>query len=344
MATSGRKPLYLNCSEKINNSLIEAKKCLKCKKYVHRNCIDEDHTEEVYTCKKCVEKTLFNITSQSSSSEEEEELDEEAKIKELEAKLNSLIKRVEVLESKTCSCKGDQTLQSEKVKTDDQTSPEEEVSGIFHLRMEKGNLLNALDEDYDAIAHCVGAAIKMKQGKAKKIREKYPLEEPLTEKLKVGDIMVQEYQDNYILHVVTKNFSNILPSEEDHTLAIKNLASKCEELAIERLAIPKMGCGLDALEWSKCSLIINDYFNNKHTIATVMCLDKDSEGTYKRISANKKVKIGEDTTRIDVIGDSHALNLGPILNAGEPEDTIYYSSAHPGASTKDIALNDKLRS
>lgn len=70
--------------------------------------------------------------------------------------------------------------------------------------------------------------------------------------------------DHYLLEVelITKEFTYGKPTYETITEALKHLRLECDQYDISILRIPKIGCGLDDLDWNIVSSIIKNIFKD----------------------------------------------------------------------------------
>ena len=64
------------------------------------------------------------------------------------------------------------------------------------------------------------------------------------------------------VELITKEITFEKPTYETITEAIKHLRFECGQYEINTLRIPKIGCGLDGLDWDKVSAIIKDIFKD----------------------------------------------------------------------------------
>ena len=105
-----------------------------------------------------------------------------------------------------------------------------------------------------ATAHCVAQDLVMGAGVALSIRKKYVLPDEMSKlvamKPKIGDCLVQETPDGYLFHLVTKPDSRrSRPTYDDFVKACESWFDKMKELCINVCNIPRLGCGLDRLNW-----------------------------------------------------------------------------------------------
>lgn len=137
--------------------------------------------------------------------------------------------------------------------------------------------------------------------------------------------------------MVTKRYSAGFPEFKDFKETLKKLPEYCERLTIKDLAIPKIGCGLDTLSWERVMKVLKAGFMNSNTTVTVVAKGKEDEGRHIR-EGNRRRKMPNRTwAQTDILGDSHARGLGPLLGEGEPiSGNEFYSSPNPGKTTEEI--------
>ena len=74
-----------------------------------------------------------------------------------------------------------------------------------------------------------------------------------------------------ILQVTKPRYFN-KPTYETLQSSLNAMRKHCEEHDVKMLAMPRIGCGLDKLEWSKVKEIIIQTFKNTNTEVTVYTL------------------------------------------------------------------------
>lgn len=111
--------------------------------------------------------------------------------------------------------------------------------------------------DY-SLVHCVGAdypLLSYSCGIAKEFRERYGAVIPIT---KVGNLAVIK-ADRIIIHLITKETCrSSRPTLETMKECLISLHDYVKENKIEKLAMPKIGCGLDRLNWADVKKLIGD--------------------------------------------------------------------------------------
>lgn len=102
--------------------------------------------------------------------------------------------------------------------------------------------------------HCIASDHAMGAGIAVPMAEKYRLRAPMDE---VG--MLPWPSCLYIggvLNMVTKEKSWEKPTFENFSKALSDVPKRCEYYGIEKIVMPKIGCGLDGLDWEKVRALV----------------------------------------------------------------------------------------
>jgi O-acetyl-ADP-ribose deacetylase (regulator of RNase III) len=85
----------------------------------------------------------------------------------------------------------------------------------------------------------------------------------------VGHIAVLEHEGRYIYYLVTKKYSIGKPSLEDLVSSLQKMRDHCAEHGVKHLAMPRIGCGLDRLEWRDVRPKIEEIFSGLDISITV---------------------------------------------------------------------------
>ena len=124
-------------------------------------------------------------------------------------------------------------------------------------------------------AHCVNATYELGAGIAKTFDEKYNMKYFLR-------FLYPQPKDNEaywvghalpagnVFNLVTKVKHYDKPTYESLGIALKDMRRQCEEYGIKKLAMPKIGCGLDRLDWNRVESMILNIFN-ECDIEIVIC-------------------------------------------------------------------------
>jgi O-acetyl-ADP-ribose deacetylase (regulator of RNase III) len=141
--------------------------------------------------------------------------------------------------------------------------------------MEIVEICGNLFDSGDCLAHCVSKDFSMSAGIAKVFLSKYGNKnELLSRNIDVGYTTWLFHENRYIYYLVTKQKYWHKPTYDSLRLTIRSLYQLCVEHSIESLSIPKLGCGLDKLEWDKVKeILIQEYPINATFKITMFYLD-----------------------------------------------------------------------
>lgn len=118
-----------------------------------------------------------------------------------------------------------------------------------------------LNQPNTAILHCVSADYALGAGIAAQIESRYHVRNILksTNRYQYPDCILV----NGILNMVTKaNYWN-KPTYANFELALELVLNVCMQVGITTIIMPRIGCGLDKLDWEHCrNMIITNLVNN----------------------------------------------------------------------------------
>lgn len=123
---------------------------------------------------------------------------------------------------------------------------------------EKPGDLFAVDPSF-LLAHCISADAKMGAGIARRFVREFPALTTLRSRsLAVGDAC----RVGRVFNLVTKPRYFDKPTYKSVGYALDSLVGACVLQGVSKLAIPRIGCGLDRLSWSKVRPMIEDRFRD----------------------------------------------------------------------------------
>lgn len=136
------------------------------------------------------------------------------------------------------------------------------------IREEQRDLFT-VPTDY-ILVHCISADLAMGAGIAKEfarrgVKQELQKEYQDVEDIEVGDCLVSDATDwRCEFSLVTKEKYWQKPTYKTMRMALEDAKDLCEETIRNgytmKLAMPRIGCGLDKLEWSKVKAIIEEVF------------------------------------------------------------------------------------
>ena len=117
-----------------------------------------------------------------------------------------------------------------------------------------------------ALVHCISADYALGAGIATEFAKRGVKEELIScySRTPVGKATIT-HATGWILefNLVTKEKFYQKPTYEALHSALVHMKLYCNLFKIDKLAMPKIGCGLDKLEWNKVKQIIENVFANK---------------------------------------------------------------------------------
>lgn len=129
--------------------------------------------------------------------------------------------------------------------------------------------LFTMSEEYK-LAHCISSDAKMGAGIAVMFRKKFKL----TSLTKLADYRMLEIGSCHLidraLNLITKEKYWDKPTYSSFTKSVESMKQLCLQEGIKKIAMPKIGCGLDGLQWERVREIIKETFADTD-IEIVVC-------------------------------------------------------------------------
>lgn len=124
----------------------------------------------------------------------------------------------------------------------------EHIGPTSNVVEKSGDLFDTLPDM--TLAHCVSEDLAMKKGIALEFRRKFGnVKELKSQNRKVTEIAMIQVEQRRLLYIITKNSFWQKPNYETLFDSLQNLKIFCIENSIDKLACPRLGCGLDGLKW-----------------------------------------------------------------------------------------------
>ena len=125
--------------------------------------------------------------------------------------------------------------------------------------MIRGDLFTS--DPCSSLAHCVSNDFKMSMGIASIFCHKFAKIDALRgTNARIGDIVVVRDGGRFIYNLVTKENYNDKPTYENLRHSITNMREHALKNNVEKISMPKIGCGLDGLSWPVVQNIIISAF------------------------------------------------------------------------------------
>ena len=136
---------------------------------------------------------------------------------------------------------------------------------VMVMYEEKGNLFTLPPEF--ALVHCISEDCALGAGIAKQFQLQFNLRDRLKNYIKSNNLSYPctigcQSNDRLIFNLVTKQNYWDKPIKKDFLLALSRLSFLCEKCGVNKLGMPKIGCGLDQLDWDWVKGAIEETFKN----------------------------------------------------------------------------------
>lgn len=127
-----------------------------------------------------------------------------------------------------------------------------------------------------SLAHCISADFALGAGIAVAFNDRYNMRERLSETYNYCSEDFEtgcSFQIDEVYNLVTKKKAFHKPTYNNLADALYELKEQLEENGVTKLAIPKIGCGLDRLDWNEVKSLIEEIFEDTDIEILVCYLD-----------------------------------------------------------------------
>lgn len=129
---------------------------------------------------------------------------------------------------------------------------------MAEVKMKHGSLFEAKELNHPStmILHCISSDYALGAGFALEIEKRFHIRETLKQ---IGSY---NYPDclvvNNVINMVTKGGYWTKPTYKSFNIALEMVRDYCNMTGITQLIMPKIGCGLDKLNWTTCRKSIEE--------------------------------------------------------------------------------------
>lgn len=164
-----------------------------------------------------------------------------------------------------------QHLQDGKFQKQEYTADASAKSSTQKLCETHGDLFSCPESE--SLAHCISADARMGKGIAVIFKKKFGgVDEIKSQGQKPGGVAILRRGDRYVYYLVTKEKYFHKPTYKMLQSSLAAMREHCISHGVTHLSMPKIGCGLDGLQWSKVQDIIADVFQDTEIKVTVYSL------------------------------------------------------------------------
>jgi len=129
-----------------------------------------------------------------------------------------------------------------------------------------------------ALAHCVSSDLRMTKGIALEFRRRFGgLNQLRRLPRTVPDVLSLRLKEREIFYIVTKQHFWQKPEPEHLFQSLQKLRTLCEERQIKTLTCPRLGTGLDGLQWETVRSMLQYIFRNSRVTIQVLVPETLSE-------------------------------------------------------------------
>ncbi|RVE70901.1 hypothetical protein OJAV_G00068310 [Oryzias javanicus] len=155
------------------------------------------------------------------------------------------------------------------------------VDDRWRLAYVNGDLFSCPAEE--ALAHCISEDCRMGAGIAVMFKKKFAGVAELKDQKKVsGQCAVLKTNGRFVFYLITKKKYNQKPTYESLKQSLEDMKSHCVTNGVTRISMPRIGCGLDRLKWSKVAEILEEVFKHTNVSITVYSLPEKTETTVMK--------------------------------------------------------------
>ena len=130
----------------------------------------------------------------------------------------------------------------------------------MEYKIKNCNLFSLANKSTWSFAHCISLDCAMGAGIAVPMKKKFKLG-GLIDMVRAQDIKVPACLYHHkVFNLITKKHASGKPTYASLTKSIQLMAAQVKDLKINKLAMPKIACGLDGCSWPLVEQIIFDAF------------------------------------------------------------------------------------
>ncbi|KAJ3660383.1 hypothetical protein Zmor_004833 [Zophobas morio] len=181
-------------------------------------------------------------------------------------------------------------------------------------------------EDY-SLAHCVAEDMNMGSGIAVQFRHKFKrVDDLLNQYQSKGGLAILTDKDRYIYYLVTKTYSTGKPTYATLFSSLKCLKKHVVEKRVQKIAMPRIGCGLDRLDWPNVKFMVEFVFRDVDVEIVVCNLEPTEEASPQQ--RHRNCRVTHETYAIETI------DTGTVI--------LYFSSEDEHISDEMRKLDEKF--
>lgn len=124
----------------------------------------------------------------------------------------------------------------------------------------------------EPLAHCISADCAFGAGIARQFRKRYGVEKVEIQRKQPGQCALTKEGDRFVFHLVTKKWATDKPTYEDLEGSLKDMKYWVCFFRLSSVSVPRLGCGLDGLDFTRVLQIITEVFSRIDMLITIYSL------------------------------------------------------------------------
>ena len=113
-----------------------------------------------------------------------------------------------------------------------------------------------------SLAHCISKDVKMSAGIALAFRRRFGgLKKLRQQQANVGEIAILGNGGRFIYYLVTKERYFGKPTMTSLHMSLEMMCKHMVEKGVKEVAMPRIGCGLDRMNWGEVKILLEEVFN-----------------------------------------------------------------------------------
>lgn len=192
-----------------------------------------------------------------------------------------------------------------------------------------------------ALGHCISADFNMSRGIASRFKQRFNgVQELISQNKGTGELAVLKREEILIYYLITKERCYDKPRYEDLFRALTKMRDHIVKHNIRKLALPKIGCGLDKLQWKTVAAMLKYIFADLE-VEILICVWNPEKIVKKEIRKRSSVKEEDfsnlphdreenkvetvnSASKVAMLSQQEDANVSTALNA--PENTESWNS------------------
>lgn len=127
------------------------------------------------------------------------------------------------------------------------------------------------------LAHCISGDFALSAGIAVQFDEKFNMKKRLKHLFDCEIASPLCVKVDNVYNLVTKDIGYQRPTYDSLYNSLENMKKDVVDNSIKKIAMPKIGCGLDGLNWNIVKAMIKEVFDNTDTEIVVYIREDDSD-------------------------------------------------------------------